>query len=415
MQSRDRAAQSRGDLPLVLRHHAIFASAVAAILLRKSLHVGMDVAWLLAFAGLANFLCYLASFGRSARLASIARASSPCIGVASWAALVLATGGIGSSPFVAGLWLEIVLAAMTRSQRAIRVVTLLDVVAVWALELPREDQHSLVSTAFQSAFLAVFGAVVSVVHERWRATHDELEESFSEQCDRLRELERELADHRTLETLGAHSARLAHGLKNAVHSLRGFARLIELSDTRRTRDASALDGLRRTIDQLETLARTTMGRDESSRKEDRSGAPDVRRAIEEALGDVSLAHPSITCRTDLELSPHEISVAPAVLREVLDNLLLNAAEAMQGHGVVSVEARTRDRELEIRVLDRGSGLSEENIPKLFRPGFTTKPRGSGLGLYLVRRLVESQRGRVAALPGAGGTTFSVVFPIREER
>jgi signal transduction histidine kinase len=99
------------------------------------------------------------------------------------------------------------------------------------------------------------------------------------------------------------------------------------------------------------------------------------------------------------------------VREVATNLLLNAAEAMEGHGLVELVAENGPEGWRLLVRDQGTGIPHERRALLFEPGFTTKADGSGMGLYVCRRMMESRGGRLSLLPGSGpGATFEAVFP-----
>jgi len=101
------------------------------------------------------------------------------------------------------------------------------------------------------------------------------------------------------------------------------------------------------------------------------------------------------------------------VRQALVNLVQNGLEALDGEGSVTVAAATPDGAVEITVSDTGPGLTEAERASLFVPGFTTKTRGSGLGLTIVERIVSDHGGTIAVLPGAGrGTTVRVRLPFK---
>ena len=97
---------------------------------------------------------------------------------------------------------------------------------------------------------------------------------------------------------------------------------------------------------------------------------------------------------------------------VIENLLKNALDAMEGRGVISIDIKESGQETVVDVMDSGKGISAANIRKVFKPGFTTKKRGWGLGLSLSKRIIEQyHRGQLfvkASEPGKG-TTFRIVL------
>jgi signal transduction histidine kinase len=101
-----------------------------------------------------------------------------------------------------------------------------------------------------------------------------------------------------------------------------------------------------------------------------------------------------------------------MLKIVFHNLLVNAAHAMQGQGTIRVDIRGVDGWCRIAFVDRGPGIPPENRDKVFTPFFTTKARGSGLGLATAKRLVEAQDGQISIdCPPGGGTTVVVRLPL----
>jgi signal transduction histidine kinase len=99
------------------------------------------------------------------------------------------------------------------------------------------------------------------------------------------------------------------------------------------------------------------------------------------------------------------------LRQVLLNLLTNAYAAMDGTGVLTIEAAADGGGVEIRVTDSGSGMEEETVNHIFDPFYTRKAKGIGLGLAVTRRIVEAHGGTIAARSAPGeGTTFVIGLP-----
>lgn len=105
-------------------------------------------------------------------------------------------------------------------------------------------------------------------------------------------------------------------------------------------------------------------------------------------------------------------ISPPLFDWVIENLLKNALDAMEGKGSIGVVIQDEATRILIDVTDTGKGISKSNIPKVFKPGFTTKKRGWGLGLTLTRRIVEQyHKGQIfvkQSEPGKG-TTFRIVL------
>jgi signal transduction histidine kinase len=101
-----------------------------------------------------------------------------------------------------------------------------------------------------------------------------------------------------------------------------------------------------------------------------------------------------------------------MLRVVFQNLLINSAHAMQGKGRIRVAVESADTMCQIVFVDAGPGMPADVREKVFKPFFTTKSRGSGLGLPTVKRLIEAHHGQISIdCPPTGGTTVVIRLPI----
>jgi signal transduction histidine kinase len=99
------------------------------------------------------------------------------------------------------------------------------------------------------------------------------------------------------------------------------------------------------------------------------------------------------------------------LRRALLNLVQNAAEAMPQGGTVTLAGHGTADQVQLQVHDTGSGIPAAQIPRLFEPLYTTKPGGTGLGIYIVQQIVEAHEGQVTVESQVGqGTTFTITLP-----
>jgi len=106
-----------------------------------------------------------------------------------------------------------------------------------------------------------------------------------------------------------------------------------------------------------------------------------------------------------------VDMDPSHLRQVLWNLLINAAEAIEGPGQIRIElAGAKGRQASLKIIDSGVGMSPETLASIFDPFFTTKVNGTGLGLSIVHRILEAYDCRLDVGSTRGqGTTFSLHF------
>lgn len=112
----------------------------------------------------------------------------------------------------------------------------------------------------------------------------------------------------------------------------------------------------------------------------------------------------------------EIECVPNQLNQVFMNMLINAAQAIEGEGAIRIRTREEEGAIRISISDSGKGIAPEVLPKIFDPGFTTKRPGlgTGLGLSICYKIVQDHNGRIEVESEAGrGTTFTIVLPINE--
>jgi signal transduction histidine kinase len=115
---------------------------------------------------------------------------------------------------------------------------------------------------------------------------------------------------------------------------------------------------------------------------------------------------------EVEGSTPTISADPDMLRIVFQNLLINGAHAMKGKGRIRVAVDAIDSTCQIAFIDSGPGIPTEIREKIFTPFFTTKSRGSGLGLPTAKRFIDAHNGQIAIdCPPAGGTSVVVRLPL----
>ena len=229
-----------------------------------------------------------------------------------------------------------------------------------------------------------------------------------------KQMERELSQTRTLAALGQMAATVAHEIRNPLGGIGGFARLLQ-------RDLSEDDPRRRLADRIIEGV--------GSLNKIVTNLLAYTRPMETQLSDVEvepwLQQLAGWCREEAdaqEVSKVEVDVRveprirfgrfdPDKLRQVMLNLALNALQALQGEGHISLSARRAPGLLILGVEDDGAGIPHETITEIFNPFFTTKENGTGLGLAIVRKIVELHGGNlfVESAPGAG-TRFDIHLP-----
>jgi signal transduction histidine kinase len=121
----------------------------------------------------------------------------------------------------------------------------------------------------------------------------------------------------------------------------------------------------------------------------------------------------VRIESDVPKSLPPLQVDPLQIQQVLRNLINNGMEAMPDGGVLEIlaSADTVANTVTVRIRDSGTGMTAENLAKLFQPLFTTKARGIGLGLVVVKNLTQANGGKIEVQSEPGhGSSFSITFP-----
>jgi len=123
----------------------------------------------------------------------------------------------------------------------------------------------------------------------------------------------------------------------------------------------------------------------------------------------------ISVRTELDEALPEISADPDLLHRALQNLVLNAIDAMPQGGELAIRTESLSNRIEVSVSDTGSGLTQEECGRLFTPYYTTKKHGTGLGLAIVQSVVSDHGGKISVeSTKETGTTFRIELPCQPQ-
>jgi signal transduction histidine kinase len=236
-------------------------------------------------------------------------------------------------------------------------------------------------------------------------------------------LERELAVQERLATLGQMATTIAHEVKNPLSSIKAIAQVMREEDELKSYDrdleiiVKEVDRLSRTVSQLLSFARPGVSESQPVRLTELINSTIALFSKEAQERGVTLAS---HIGNDIEL-PGTIAVA---LRETLSNLVLNAVQASDNGGAVTVDAAVdagtksngagQKGSLLISVTDAGPGIKKAEQQRVFEPFYTTKSRGTGLGLAIVQRRVAELGGTVDLLSPvyeSRGTRFRLLVPL----
>ena len=256
---------------------------------------------------------------------------------------------------------------------------------------------------------------------------NQMAEDLGARTSELLEAQEELVRKEKLAILGQLSGSVGHELRNPLGVMSNAVYYLKmvLSDADQTTKEyleiikQEIDNSLRIISDLLDFARTKPPQRQSLA---------AKELVRQSLKRCTLPD-NITVTVDIPEALPSLNVDPPQLGQVLTNFITNGVQAMPAGGSLQIAARRvggglapapswypsgapLQDFLEISVTDTGEGISPENMKKLFQPLFTTKTKGIGLGLVVVKNLTEANGGKVKVESEVGkGTTFTVVFPV----
>lgn len=222
--------------------------------------------------------------------------------------------------------------------------------------------------------------------------------------DRLiRAQQQRLVDAETLAVVGEMSSAVAHGIRNPLASIRSSAELIQVTDAETSHEAAA--DIISESDRLEAWVRELLSysRPINERPAAVAVAPLIERCVEEFTREFERR--AIRVTLDLPEALPAVRGDALLYAQVLQTLLSNGIEAMDRGGTLCVDAEAArgGTKVVICVRDDGPGMTAEQLGRVGKPFYTTKPRGLGVGLALARRILERFGGRldIESAPGRG--------------
>ena len=224
------------------------------------------------------------------------------------------------------------------------------------------------------------------------------------------QLERQLREQESLARLGEMAAVIAHEIKNPLAGIRGAIQVFGGRMVQEGANTQILKEIVTRIDALDQMMKDLLlfARPPKPRPALVDLVPLVRTTANLLSTDPALREMEI----EVEGTAPPVSADADMMRVVFQNLLINSAHAMHGKGKIRVAVEPADSTCQIAFADAGPGIPPDVRDKIFTPFFTTKTRGSGLGLPTVKRLIEAHNGQIAIhCPPSGGTTVIIRLPI----
>jgi signal transduction histidine kinase len=266
------------------------------------------------------------------------------------------------------------------------------------------DLTASVSFAKRNDEIGDLGRNFNLMVQQLREGRDEIERLHRTQMSR--------AEH--FATLGELATGLAHEIRNPLAGIAGVIEIVGRDLPASSPAKAVVKDVREEIAQINRILTDLLGTARPRASEMRPS--DLNTTVEHAV---------MLARQQVLSKPIKIAFTPSPdmpevdhdsdqIHQVLLNLLLNSVQAIEGSGVVRVLVFESDSDAVITVSDTGRGIPAEHLPNIFRPFFTTKGNGTGLGLSLARRIIEEHHGRIEVSSSSGkGTTFSVMLPVHQ--
>lgn len=258
----------------------------------------------------------------------------------------------------------------------------------------------------------VIGGVRDITQRR--ADQEKIHQYNKHLQELVAERTKQLVDYERFAAMGQVAGMVGHDIRNPLQALTGEVYLIrsELGNIYNKESENSITESLDSIDEnINYINKIVADLQDYSRKINPEIQPiNLENLIKDVFTAIKLP-PKIQLILDLKAAP-EIKADQTFLRRVLTNLINNAIQAMPDGGKLEISGYKEDHYACITVTDTGVGIADETKPKVFTPMFTTKAKGQGLGLAVVKRLVEAQGGLIGFESTVGkGTTFYVKLPI----
>src|SRR5690625_413126 len=228
----------------------------------------------------------------------------------------------------------------------------------------------------------------------------------------INELEKMVIDSEKLVLAAQLSAGLVHEIRNPLTSLKGFLQLVQSGVQQKEEYYRVMIG---EIDKLEKI--TTELLQMAKPFKNQMKTENVYELMEDVAfmmnTQTNLKHVELEIACDQELT---ITCSASQIKQVLINLILNGAEAMTEKGTIKVNSYKLNDYIAIDIIDEGEGITREIVKELHQPFFTTKEKGTGLGLVITQHLLELHHATLMVKPNENkGSTFTILLPIQAEQ
>jgi nitrogen fixation/metabolism regulation signal transduction histidine kinase len=238
-----------------------------------------------------------------------------------------------------------------------------------------------------------------------------LANAFNQMVEELKQNQRRIIELEKMATWQQMARRLAHEIKNPLTPIQLMAQQIVDKYPGTDPDyreilKESYDIIEQEVDSLKTLVRAFS---------DFARLPDFQPAVhdlKQVLVTIQKMYQAADIRLDIPEGTIECTFDYDHLKRALINLVDNALAAQQNSGSVDISLVRNEKNVQISITDRGEGIKEEHLAKIFEPYFSTKKSGVGLGLAIVKKIIEEHNGEISvSSQPQKGTTFLIQLPL----
>ncbi|OGU15222.1 MAG: hybrid sensor histidine kinase/response regulator [Geobacteraceae bacterium GWC2_53_11] len=244
--------------------------------------------------------------------------------------------------------------------------------------------------------------------EQWNL---ELQKRVHEKSEALHNAQEEIVQSEKLAAMGYLSAGMAHEIRNPLNSISLFIQLMRQTTTEPDQLEYQAKILKE-VERIDVIIRRLL--DASRRARVISSNVQINQVIDNAIESFSPQIETKKIQVDRQYHciPSPITADPDELEQIFTNLFLNAMDAMSGGGRLTIELFEKNSRVIVRVGDSGAGIAEDVLPSIFEPFFSTKNRGTGMGLPVAQRIARMYEGNMEVESSTPeGTTFRLEFPV----
>ncbi len=233
--------------------------------------------------------------------------------------------------------------------------------------------------------------------------------------EKLEEQAKKLAERKQVAALGEMAASLAHELKNPLGAITTAIKLLQKPDRKPEKQTFILNTVSLEVKRLNQMLNHFLAyaRFKPPNRQEVS-LPQIIDEVYQMIKNAPEFKPNIHFKFYIPSNLPKLRLDPEQWKQVFWNLYLNSLEFTQ-EGKISTKIWTDKKHVFIEIMDTGSGIAPQDLPKIFKPFFSKRSQGSGLGLAVVKRIVESHQGQISVLSQSyQGTVFTIKIPIQRQ-